>query len=228
MRWCRVSAPMSGAPCSTEMLRLGVVRVDDERIELDTIWAPRGDFAAMAETLRLNLADHAGGGLMRTSPKDATCSSRRCTSTRSPRLGPPVAPGSHARGGQWARVLRQTDKRVAHDAVKGMRRAPSGACDSGVYFYAEDAQKTEESEMRFLEIGAGAPASAHWPLCCAAGSGRLEAGWWAQVPALATTARISIHAARRVRRGVRRPWTALLDRFADPFRGVAERAVERC
>ena len=43
-----------------EMLRLNVVRVDGEDIELDTLgMVPRGDFAAMAEALGVNLSDHA-------------------------------------------------------------------------------------------------------------------------------------------------------------------------
>ncbi len=131
-----------------EMLRLGVVRVDGERIELDTIgMVPRGDFAAMAEALGLNLADHAaaacanlteGRNLLEQavyvdeiSPDSAHLLHQAAT-----RAWRPVV----------ARVLRLADKRVAHDAVKECEERRQARVRFGVYFYAEDAQKKKESE----------------------------------------------------------------------------------
>ncbi|MBS0434535.1 MAG: hypothetical protein JSR75_06530 [Proteobacteria bacterium] len=131
-----------------EMLRLGVVRLDGERIELDTLgMVPRGDFAAMAEALGLNLADHAAAAcanlvegrnlLEQAIYVDAISpDSARLLHEAATRAWRPVL----------ARVLRLADKRVARDAVKEEEARRQSRVRFGVYFYAEDGDEKKESE----------------------------------------------------------------------------------
>jgi Family of unknown function (DUF6502) len=130
-----------------EMLRLNVVRVDGERIELDTLgMVPRGDYAAMAEVLGLNLHDHAaaacanlaeGRGLLEQAVyvdeiSDASAHLLHQSATRAWR---PVL----------ARVLRLAEKRVARDATHEVPADRQARVRFGVYFYVE-ASKNKESE----------------------------------------------------------------------------------
>ena len=130
-----------------EMLRLNVVRVDGERIELDTLgMVPRGDYAAMAEVLGLNLHDHAaaacanledGRGLLEQAIyvdeiSDASAHELHQSATRAWR---PVL----------ARVLRLAEKRVARDATHEAPADRQARVRFGVYFYVE-ASKNKESE----------------------------------------------------------------------------------
>lgn len=117
-----------------EMLRLGVVRVEDERIELDTMgMVPRGDHAAAACA---NLEE--GRNLLEQavyvdeiSPDSAQLLHQAAT-----RAWQPVV----------TRVLRLADKRVAHDAAKEDEARRQVRVRFGVYFYAEDANHKKESE----------------------------------------------------------------------------------
>ena len=131
-----------------EMLRLNVVRLDGERIELDTVgMVPHGDFAAMAEALGANLRDHAaaasanlveGSNLLEQaifvdeiSPESADLLHR--AATRSWRSG-------------LARVMRLADKCVAHDAAKEDASQRRTRVRYGVYFYSEDSDERKGEE----------------------------------------------------------------------------------
>lgn len=128
-----------------EMLRLQVVRLDGERIELDTAgMVPRGDFAAMAGTLGQNLGDHA-----------AVC----CANLLDGRnlleqaiyvdeIGSESAEVLHETATRaWrpllARVLRVAEKRIARDAVKEDESGRRARIRFGVYFHVEDPDRKE-------------------------------------------------------------------------------------
>lgn len=130
-----------------EMLRLNVVRVDDDRIELDTRgMVPRGDFAAMSEALGVNLRDHAatacanlvdGRNLLEQalyvdeiSPDSAHLLHQAATRAWRPAL---------------ARVMRLAEKRFARDAVKECEARRQARVRFGVYFFVEDSSE-EKSE----------------------------------------------------------------------------------
>lgn len=130
-----------------EMLRLAVVRVDGERIELDTRgMVPRGDFAAMAEALGVNLRDHAaascanlidGRNLLEQaiyvdeiSPESAHLLHQAATRAWRP---------------AFARVMRLAEKRFARDAVKEIEARRQARVRFGVYFFIEDSSE-EKSE----------------------------------------------------------------------------------
>jgi hypothetical protein len=130
-----------------EMLRLAVVRVDGEQIELDTRgMVPRGDFAAMAEALGVNLRDHAaascanlidGRNLLEQaiyvdeiSPESAHLLHQAATRAWRP---------------AFARVMRLAEKRFARDAVKEPEARRQARVRFGVYFYVDDSSQ-EKSE----------------------------------------------------------------------------------
>lgn len=131
-----------------EMLRLGVVRVDGERIELDTMgMVPRGDFAAMAEALGMNLADHAaaacanlveGRNLLEQAiyVDEISPDSAQLLHEAASRAWRPVV----------ARVLRLAEKRVARDALKEGEERRRSRVRFGVYFYAEEPDEKKEPE----------------------------------------------------------------------------------
>lgn len=128
-----------------EMLRLDVVRMDGERIELDTAgMVPRGDFAAMAQALGLNLGDHAAtacanlvDGRNRLEQAvyvdEITDESAEVLHQAATRAWRPVL----------ARVLRLADKRIARDAAKEPEERRGARVRFGVYFHIEDSPKKE-------------------------------------------------------------------------------------
>lgn len=128
-----------------EMLRLQVVRVDGERIELDTAgMVPRGDFAAMAGTLGQNLGDHAaaacanlldGRNLLEQAiyVDEIGSESAEVLHQTATRAWRPVL----------ARVLRVAEKRIARDAVKEDASGRRARIRFGVYFHVEDPDQKE-------------------------------------------------------------------------------------
>ncbi|WP_341889950.1 DUF6502 family protein, partial [Variovorax sp. YR752] len=128
-----------------EMLRLNVVRVDGERIELDTMgMVPRGDFAAMAEALGVNLRDHAatacanlvdGRNLLEQAiyVDEISADSAQVLHEAATRAWRPVL----------SRVLRLAEKRVARDAVKESEARRQARVRFGVYFFVEDSSEKE-------------------------------------------------------------------------------------
>jgi hypothetical protein len=128
-----------------EMLRLEVVRMDGERIELDTAgMVPRGDFAAMAGTLGQNLGDHAaaacanlldGRNLLEQAiyVDEISGESAELLHQTATRAWRPVL----------ARVLRVAEKRIARDAVKEDESGRRARIRFGVYFHVEDPSKKE-------------------------------------------------------------------------------------
>lgn len=128
-----------------EMLRLEVVRMDGERIELDTAgMVPRGDFAAMAGTLGQNLGDHAaaacanlldGRNLLEQAiyVDEISGESAEVLHQTATRAWRPVL----------ARVLRVAEKRIARDAVKEDEAGRQARIRFGVYFHVEDPGKKE-------------------------------------------------------------------------------------
>lgn len=123
-----------------EMLRLGVVRLEGELIELDTQgMVPRGDFAAMSEAMGLNLRDHAlaacanlvdGRNLLEQALYVDGISAESAerlhqTATRAWR---PVL----------ARVLREAEKRSAHDEEKLDATQRPARVRFGVYFQLDE------------------------------------------------------------------------------------------
>ena len=123
-----------------EMLRLGVVRQDGERLELDTVgMVPRGDFAAMAQALGLNLADHAAAACANLVDGQNQLEQALYVDE----LGSDSAALLHqaaARG--WrplvARLLRLADKRAAQDAARLPEPQRRARIRFGVYFHLED------------------------------------------------------------------------------------------
>lgn len=128
-----------------EMLRLQVVRVDGDRIELDTLgMVPRGDFAAMAEALGVNLRDHAaaacanlvdGRNLLEQAiyVDEISADSAQLLHEAATRSWRPVL----------TRVMRLAEKRVARDAVKESEDRRQARVRFGVYFFTEDSSKKE-------------------------------------------------------------------------------------
>lgn len=128
-----------------EMLRLEVVRMDGERIELDTAgMVPRGDFAAMAGTLGQNLGDHAaaacanlldGRNLLEQAiyVDEISGESAEVLHQAATRAWRPVL----------ARVLRLAEKRIARDAAKEEETGRQARIRFGVYFHVEDPSKKE-------------------------------------------------------------------------------------
>jgi len=128
-----------------EMLRLNVVRLDGERIELDTMgMVPRGDFAAMAEALGVNLRDHAaaacanlvdGRNLLEQAiyVDEISADSAQLLHEEATRSWRPVL----------TRVLRLAEKRVARDAVKESEQRRQARVRFGVYFFVEDSSQKE-------------------------------------------------------------------------------------
>jgi Family of unknown function (DUF6502) len=124
-----------------EMLRLAVVRVEGERIELDTRgMVPRGDFAAMAESLGVNLHDHAAASC-------ANLIDGRNLLEQAIYVDEITPESAHllhqAATGAWrnafTRVMRLAERRFARDAVKEPEERRRARVRFGVYFYAEDA-----------------------------------------------------------------------------------------
>ncbi len=128
-----------------EMLRLNVVRVAGEDIELDTLgMVPRGDFAAMAEALGVNLSDHAaaacanlvdGRNLLEQAiyVDEISADSAQLLHEEATRSWRPVL----------TRVMRLAEKRVARDAVKESEERRQARVRFGVYFFVEDSSKKE-------------------------------------------------------------------------------------
>lgn len=128
-----------------EMLRLQVVRMDGERIELDTAgMVPRGDFAAMAGTLGQNLGDHAaaacanlldGRNLLEQAiyVDEIGSESAEVLHQTATRAWRPVL----------ARVLRVAEKRIARDAVKEEASGRRARIRFGVYFHVDDPDQKE-------------------------------------------------------------------------------------
>lgn len=128
-----------------EMLRLQVVRVDGDDIVLDTLgMVPRGDFAAMAEALGVNLRDHAaaacanlvdGRNLLEQAVyvDEISSDSARLLHQEATRSWRPLL----------ARVMRLAEKRVARDAVKESEERRQARVRFGVYFFVEDSSKKE-------------------------------------------------------------------------------------
>lgn len=128
-----------------EMLRLNVVKLDGDRIELDAMgMVPRGDFAAMAETLGVNLGDHAaaactnlidGSNLLEQAlyVDEITAESAEVLHRAASRAWHPVL----------ARVLRLAEQRSARDAAKERAEHRQARVRFGVYFYVEDSSKKE-------------------------------------------------------------------------------------
>lgn len=128
-----------------EMLRLQVVRVEGEDIALDTLgMVPRGDFAAMAEALGVNLRDHAaaacanlvdGRNLLEQAiyVDEISADSAQLLHEAATRSWRPVL----------ARVMRLAEKRVARDAIKEDESRRQARVRFGVYFFAEDSSKKE-------------------------------------------------------------------------------------
>jgi hypothetical protein len=130
-----------------EMLRLAVVRVDGERIELDTRgMVPRGDFAAMAEALGVNLRDHAAAACANLVDGHNLLEQAIYVDD----ITPESAHQLHvAAAGAWraafARVMRLADKRHARDAAKEAPAQRQARVRFGVYFLVDDS-KQEPSE----------------------------------------------------------------------------------
>jgi len=130
-----------------EMVRLNVVRVVGEHIELDAMgMVPRGDFAAMAEALGLNLRDHAaaacanlidGRQLLEQSiyVDEISAESAHVLHQAATRAWHPVL----------GRVLRLAEKRVASDAVKLSEERRQSRIRFGVYFFVDDDSQKESS-----------------------------------------------------------------------------------
>lgn len=128
-----------------EMLRLNVVRVDGENIELDTMgMVPRGDFSAMAETLGVNLGDHAAAAC-------ANLVDGRNLLEQAVYVDEIGAESAHvlhqAATRAWrpllARVVRLAERRVARDAVKESPARRQARIRFGVYFFVEDSSERE-------------------------------------------------------------------------------------
>lgn len=129
-----------------EMLRLQVVRLDGEHIELDTAGTvPRGDFAAMAGTLGQNVGDHAavacanlldGRDLLEQAiyVDEIGSESAEVLHQTATRAWRPVL----------ARVLRVAEKRIARDAVKEEESGRRVRIRFGVYFHVEDPNQKEQ------------------------------------------------------------------------------------
>ena len=85
-----------------EMLRLGVVRVDGERIELDTMgMVPRGDFAAMAELAQAEpRPDHAAAACANLTEGRNLLEQAVYVDGSPPDSAPLFAPGGDTRGGR--------------------------------------------------------------------------------------------------------------------------------
>lgn len=129
-----------------EMLRLQVVRLDGEHIELDTAGTvPRGDFAAMAGTLGQNVGDHAavacanlldGRDLLEQAiyVDEIGSESAEVLHQTATRAWRPVL----------ARVLRVAEKRIARDAAKEEESGRRVRIRFGVYFHVEDPNQKEQ------------------------------------------------------------------------------------
>jgi hypothetical protein len=130
-----------------EMLRLNVVRVDAERIALDTLgMVPRGDFAAMAEALGVNLQDHAAAACANLVDGRNLLEQAMYVDEISPESAHQLhEAASRAWRPLLARMLRLADKRVARDALQESEERRQARVRFGVYFYAEDG-KDKESE----------------------------------------------------------------------------------
>ena len=128
-----------------EMLRLDVVRVEDEHIVLDTLgMVPRGDFAAMSEALGLNLHDHAAAACANLIEGRNLLEQAMYVDEISPESAHLLhEAASRAWRPVLARVLRLADKRVAHDAAKEVEARRQARVRFGVYFYAEDGKDKE-------------------------------------------------------------------------------------
>lgn len=128
-----------------EMQRLNVVRIDAEQIALDTLgMVPRGDFAAMAEALGLNLHDHAAAACANLIDGRNLLEQAMYVDEISPDSAHLLhEAASRAWRPLLARVLRLADKRVARDAVKENEAQRQSRVRFGVYFYAEDGKDKE-------------------------------------------------------------------------------------
>jgi hypothetical protein len=129
-----------------EMLRLGVVRLDGEHIELDTLgMVPRGDFAAMAEALGLNLADHAAAACANLVDGRNLLEQAVYVDEISPDSAQLLhEAASRAWRPMMARVLRVAEQRVARDAAKEPESRRQARVRFGVYFYAEHPDEQKE------------------------------------------------------------------------------------
>lgn len=128
-----------------EMLRLQVVRIEGDDILLDTLgMVPRGDFAAMAEALGVNLRDHAAAAC-------ANLVDGRNLLEQAIYVDEISADSAHqlheAATHAWrpvlGRVMRLAEQRVARDAVKETEEHRQARVRFGVYFFVEDSSKKE-------------------------------------------------------------------------------------
>lgn len=128
-----------------EMLRLQVVRVDGDRIELDTLgMVPRGDFAAMAEALGTNLHDHAAAACANLVDGRDLLEQAVYVDEITPESADLLHRGAtRAWRAALARVLRLAEQRVAHDAEHESAERRQARVRFGVYFHAEEPPRKE-------------------------------------------------------------------------------------
>lgn len=131
-----------------EMLRLKVVRLEGDRIALDTLgMVPRGDFAAMSRSLGANLRDHAAAACANLNEGrnllEQAIYVDGISAESAERLHETA---SRAWRAALGRVMRLADKRVARDAAKEDEANRQTRVRFGVYFFSEDSSDSSRKE----------------------------------------------------------------------------------